>query len=264
MYECRPRALAQIVEAIWEVDGTVVNTRERILPSGSIDLLVNLGPDQRVVDADASEVLVRGSAWLSGVQRQPLLVESSTRVHIFGVRLRAAAAARMLSAPMGIAGGRVVPIEAVRRDAGHALRSACDGARGFDERLMAVCRWIEHQHGSLAGRPDYIGWIAGRLASTGGAVSIEAVRRAAGVSRKKLAADFRAQVGVTPKVLARILRFRRARAVLQSGSASLADAAAACGYFDQSHMAREFREFGDVSPSEFLVASYPDGNSLIV
>ena len=241
----------------------MVHTRERIFPSGSIDLLVNLGPDQRVIVPGTTLVLSSGAVWLSGLQRQPLLVESSFRVHMFCVQLRPAAAASMLAAPMGVAGARVIPFQDVRRDIAVALRNAVDGTHCFDERLTAVCYWLEQRCGSLR-RPDYIGWIAGRLESTGGTVSIEAVRRAAGVSRKKLAADFRAQIGVTPKVLARILRFRRARTVLQNGAASLADAAAACGYFDQSHMAREFRELGAVSPSEFLVTSYPDGNSVIV
>ena len=262
MYECPPRALANVVQAIWEVDGTVVNTRERILPGGSIDVLVNLGPEQRVIGA-APAVLTLGGACLSGVHRAPLLVESNPRVHMFGVRLRPAAAFQMLAVPMGVASGRVIPLDTLRRDAGVALRDACAGATTFEERVGAVCRWIENRCGGLRRTSHYAEWMTARLECTGGLASIDELRRAAGVSRKKLAADFRDRIGVTPKVLARILRVRRACIMLQRGAASLADAAAACGYFDQSHMAREFRDIGDVTPHEFLVSAYPDGNSVI-
>jgi methylphosphotriester-DNA--protein-cysteine methyltransferase len=84
------------------------------------------------------------------------------------------------------------------------------------------------------------------------------------VSAKKLAADFREQVGVTPKLLARLVRFRRALALLQEGASSLTDAALDAGYYDHSHMTLDFRAFAGLAPGDFLAARYPDGNSAVV
>jgi AraC-like DNA-binding protein len=58
---------------------------------------------------------------------------------------------------------------------------------------------------------------------------------------------------VSPKYLTRILRFRRAADLLQGRSSlNWADHAAACGYFDQAHMIREFQEFASCTPGRFL------------
>ncbi len=63
----------------------------------------------------------------------------------------------------------------------------------------------------------------------------------------------RAETGLTPKAAARVTRFDRARpdpprqAAAGAGS-TLADIAAACGYYDQAHLAREFRALAGCPP----------------
>lgn len=64
------------------------------------------------------------------------------------------------------------------------------------------------------------------------------------------------RAGVSPKYLARILRFRKAaqKITAMSGAAQprWADFAAACGYYDQAHFIREFQEFAGCTPGRFL------------
>ncbi|HTZ62791.1 MAG TPA: helix-turn-helix transcriptional regulator [Solirubrobacteraceae bacterium] len=72
-----------------------------------------------------------------------------------------------------------------------------------------------------------------------------------GCSRKHLAARFREHVGLPPKVYARMLRFRRATDLLSAGQ-SIAETAAECGYYDQPHLDRDFREFAGTTPSAYL------------
>lgn len=82
-----------------------------------------------------------------------------------------------------------------------------------------------------------------------GAVSVDAMARAAGVSRQHLSREFHDQIGVRPKLYARLARFQSALAY--SGSRGRVDWAAAAldlGYADQSHMIAEFREFGGLTP----------------
>ncbi|HEY6329446.1 MAG TPA: helix-turn-helix domain-containing protein [Blastocatellia bacterium] len=58
-----------------------------------------------------------------------------------------------------------------------------------------------------------------------------------------------------PKRLARVLRFQNALAMSrQQMTLQWARIAANCGYFDQSHMARDFREFGGDSPASLELA----------
>jgi len=90
---------------------------------------------------------------------------------------------------------------------------------------------LERTHGRAP-----IGWICDRL----------------GRSRRHLAVRFREQVGLTPKTVARIMRFDRAVSLLGRENTGLAGVAFECGYYDQAHLNRDFREFAGVSPAAFV------------
>ena len=60
-----------------------------------------------------------------------------------------------------------------------------------------------------------------------------------------------AAFGYGPATLRRVLRFRRAAALLRAG-ASPAEAAAASGYADQPHLSRETRALAGVSPGQLV------------
>jgi AraC-like DNA-binding protein len=80
-----------------------------------------------------------------------------------------------------------------------------------------------------------------------------------GWSRRHLAAQFREQVGLPPKLLARILRFDRVIALLRHADPERwAEVAYDCGYYDQAHFNRDFRRFADSTPTAFLASRMPD------
>jgi AraC-like DNA-binding protein len=58
------------------------------------------------------------------------------------------------------------------------------------------------------------------------------------------------RVGLAPKTLARVVRFQRALWVPERPGVQWAETAAACGYYHQAHLARDFREFTGRMPSE--------------
>jgi AraC-like DNA-binding protein len=70
-----------------------------------------------------------------------------------------------------------------------------------------------------------------------------------------------AETGLTPKSAARVARFDRARRLLQRQARAgqppaLADLAAVSGYYDQAHLAREFRELAGCPPSAWLAEEF--------
>lgn len=95
------------------------------------------------------------------------------------------------------------------------------------------------------------------LEGSGGSLRVDALAAALGVSRQYLAAQFRDHVGLQPKLFARICRFRAARnAALANGPGrhghDWAALALDSGYFDQSHLIRDFHDFAGTSPDGHL------------
>jgi transcriptional regulator GlxA family with amidase domain len=124
-----------------------------------------------------------------------------------------------------------------------------------------LAEWIQRRTEQSRGVDEAIAWSMGQIERSDGTVSIGELREETGMSKSRLVSRFRDQVGVTPKVYSRLIRFRRACAMLDAGGASLADVAVAAGYYDQPHMNAEFRELAGLTPREFLAVRYPGGST---
>ena len=82
------------------------------------------------------------------------------------------------------------------------------------------------------------------------ALDLERLARAAGVTRFQVIRDFKTVAGVTSAAFIRERRLRRARRLIEQGT-GLADAAAAAGFADQSHLSRSFRAVHGITPGMF-------------
>jgi AraC-like DNA-binding protein len=94
-------------------------------------------------------------------------------------------------------------------------------------------------------------WSARRIERSHGRVSISQIQNESNLSKQQLIHRFREQIGVTPKLYARIIRLRQALTLLHEGSRTPDDVAAACGYYDQPHMNLDFRELAGLTPRDF-------------
>ena len=130
-------------------------------------------------------------------------------------------------------------------------------------RLRVAADWIAERVARGRMADPAIAWAAAAIERAGGAVSVTALRERAGWSKSRFATLFREQVGVAPKRLARLIRFRRALELVSRGDLPLSHIALAAGYYDQPHFNAEFRELAGLAPGEFRASRrYPDSVNL--
>ena len=226
IHEIAPSSeLAEYVDAYWWSDESTSGTM-RILPDGCADVVFD----------------PRG-AFVVGAMTRPLRIDAAESVGAFGIRFRPGRAAIALQAPLTLLTDARVPLRDVTKrfpaidhrsieNVESALRSLLSDAKA-DPRVDAAVHAI--------------------IGSCGRA-SIESVAAAAGVSRQHLARAFAHHVGVSPKTFARVMRFRRAIAIARGGREGWAELAEELGYFDQSHLIADFREFAGETPVPFFLS----------
>jgi AraC-like DNA-binding protein len=107
-------------------------------------------------------------------------------------------------------------------------------------------------------------WAWGLQHARGGQVPVAELADAIGCSRKHLSVRFDREFGLSPKLLARIMRFDRAIRTMRHGEVTSWSALAAeCGYADQAHMAREFVAFAGDPPTAMLRRRLPDEGGFV-
>jgi AraC-like DNA-binding protein len=214
------------------------------LPQDRVSLIVNLG-------APFSVEGERFGSFVAPVDDRPALTVFESTARGVQVDLQPFAARALLGLPLGeLHGALAVDLGAVLGREAAELEERLDAAPGWAARFALLDAVLARRLAAAAPPPDLArAW--SRLQATGGTIRIAALTDELGCSRRHLAARFREHVGVPPKTIGRILRFRRAVALLRGG-AEPAGAAQACGYADQPHLNREFRALAGATPVTFI------------
>jgi AraC-like DNA-binding protein len=249
-----PLLLAEHVECFWSLRSTGDATRlppQRIFPDGCIELIVNLADP--FAEPGPQGLVRQPLHFVVGQMQQPLEIVATGNVHLLGIRFHPTGARKILGIPMGALTGQIVPVDALHRELGAAVRQVCD-VTDYRERWRIIESALRRM--AAQGKPvDLIVWnTLTRLLATDGDVSVTQLTAAAGVSRRQLERKFDDWVGLAPKTLARILRFQRVFKAHENGAANWAEIAAECGYCDQSHLIRDFRQFAGGCPSALTIS----------
>ncbi len=177
---------------------------------------------------------------------EPVVLAPQGVAGVAAIRLRPAAARSLLGFPL--AGG----VGLFRRSRGYSFRRLTLAlrapGRGPDdgERIRALEEWLTRAVASCAAAARR-GNRRRRLSGAAGRAPIDALAAQSGTSLRQLERQFRDDVGLTPKTFSRIVRLQSALKRVRQGRA-LTDVALACGFYDQAHMTRDFREIAAMSP----------------
>ena len=205
------------------------------------------------------------TALVGGMHDGPALIAHSGVQTGVQLAVTPAGARALFGVPAGELAGLVLPLDVVLPRAAE-LAERLATAPGWAERFAVIddvllAALSDRSGGGAATSPE-VGYAWRRLQATSGAASVTALAGEVGWSRRHLADRFRREIGLPPKVAARVLRFERARAELLRPDAAgraprLADVAAACGYADQAHLTREWRDLAGCTPSAWLAEEAP-------
>ncbi len=146
----------------------------------------------------------------------------------------------------------VVPLEDALGIRGRRLVERLAATGSWTARLDLLDAELGESEHAPALSPE-VEWLRRQLATSQGAARVEPLMDETGWSRRHVTERFRRQLGVAPKTYARLLRFEHAAALLVDAAPgrTLADVAMTAGYYDQSHLARDFAALAGMTPGTY-------------
>ena len=238
------------IRCYWFLTGTRSSSTPAApaLPDGSPELIFNFGDPVQALDVGSTQP----RASFIGQITQPFLVAPAGTLDLVGVRFEAHGAAPWLGPAEWLRDRWIDATEigglGADRLGDRLAETATIGARAelLDRHFLAA----EPNANRRADRR-----VAGAVAmirATGGTLSLDRVLDALGANARRLERGFAAEAGLSPKLFLRICRFQRVFAAWQRAPGSWARTAIECGYYDQSHLVRDFRQFAGDAPARFV------------
>lgn len=250
--------LDAFVERFWLCSDAPPHRMERILPSGTVEMVFNLCDDEiRVYNPTRADGVQRLSGTVvSGTYGSFFVVDTLVHASMLGVHFRPGGAVPFFGLPAcEMADAHVDLATFWGRPAAELRERLCHAATpaarfGMLEaalvRRLRQPRHLPQSHGAVA-----LALHAFERMDPG--VSVRAVAERAGLSQRRFIQVFTDEVGLTPKLYGRVRRFQRARTLVgRTTVPDWAGIAADCGYFDQSHLIRDFRAFSGLNPTAYL------------
>jgi AraC-like DNA-binding protein len=215
-------------------------TRRREGPGADVVLILTFEHSWRI-DGE------RRMSFAGGLRLDQVVTEHDGGMHGLQVSLAPWAAYMLLRVPLHELAGTSVPLEELLPA---DLTERIGAEASWDARFAALDRELGRRLGEASPADGGVLFAWERLRATHGTARVGSLASELGWSRKRLAARFREQIGLTPKAAARLLRFERARSL--AGTMSWGELAFACGFADQPHLIAEFRAFTGSTPETFL------------
>ena len=247
-------SLSEVVDYFWLFDGGQAPRKERIVPSGTSELVINLRDDEIRIHhtADSKNRRLSGAV-LSGPYSSILVVDASQHESMLGVHFKPGGAFPFLGALASELTDTHADLADLWGGPANQLRERlCDAVAPRDrfqimeQVLIARLRRSPKRRRAIATALDAFG-------PYGTGASVRDVARGVGLCQRRFRKVFAAQVGLTPKIFCRILRFQRVRTMAERiEKPDWAQIASTCGYFDQSHLINDFQEFSGFSPTEYV------------
>jgi AraC-like DNA-binding protein len=239
------------VRTLWYCNApSVPHGRERILPNGCLEILLNLHSDTLTdCGVNGAADVQTGRAIVLGARARYEVVDTADMAELMGIVIRPGGFGRFFRERADLFFEQSISLDNVWREPG-LVEDLCEASSPEAK----LCRLEQSLVGLLrddACRSEIVDQAMYLFRRK--QLNVAECARSVGVSERWLSQVFREEVGVGPKTWCRIHRFQAATRALHAGvDVAWSELALRCGYYDQSHFANDFRAFSGIDPTTYV------------
>ena len=241
--------LCNVVECFWTLDGRVPrgpSQPERILPDGCVELILNFADP--FAQHDDGSIKVQPRNFLVGQMTGPIFISQTGPVQLIGIRFHPGGTMPFFRLPMHELTNHVIELGSLAQTLETKLLNEAAHLPNLNDKVAALARVLTR---ILLGTKSDLGLlrIAGRIIESSGMIPVDHLAYESGLSSRQLERRFLSEVGVGPKLLSRILRFQQVFRAVDANEPAWPTIAVECGYYDQAHLIKDFRQFAHETPA---------------
>ena len=243
------------IQLLWMMEsepGDAPIPRERIMPDGIVEVIFHYA-DPWITTHDGRPPRVQPDGFAISQMRKFIEIEPGGRTGFLSVRFFPWGAYHFFARPIRDFLDDMVSIEVLWPKHAAAILGDIRAAGSPRARSDLLQRFLLDRLTEDCRDDPPLDAAVRLIRQSRGLIPIDEVLRRTGLSRKRLERAFVSLVGTTPKIFSRIRRFLNICSHIEEQKhKSLTELAYDCGYFDQAHFIKEFKEFAGFTPKEFF------------
>lgn len=250
--------LNDFIDHLWLIESGQAPRLEKILPCGTSELVVNLRNNEiHIHDPKQPEQYRRFSgAVFSGTYSRSFVCNAVQHEAIMGVHFKPGGVLPFLNAETSELANEHANLADLWGRSGLELYERLCSAATHQQRFRTMENVLRGRLQDHTGRQLQVN-VALQMFAIGNGARVRNVAQEVGLSQRRFIQMFSSHVGLAPKLYCRILRFQQARVLAENlEPPDWATIAVACGYFDQSHLIRDFKEFSGSTPEIYWLQQH--------
>ena len=200
------------------IEQTSRPVRRRDIASTTIPLILNLGPRYVISDGRAPQSVHSRGSFITGLADGCTFVDCATESCAIQVNFAPLDAYRLFGVPMASLTNTTVELEEQFGASVGELIARLRDASTWDERFDLLDAFLLDRLRRAARTVPEVEWMWTQIVLSNGRVAVGSFAHATGRSHKYLISRFHEQVGLTPKTVARIVRFEQVAERLRTAS----------------------------------------------
>jgi len=248
---------ANLVKCFWslEYQNSEIGEPEPVVPDGCVEIIFNLSDRFRRYHENG-EVENQAASIVAGQMNRSILIGPSGNVRLFGIRFKPTGAFPFFRFGMNELTNRIEPLDAIWGPEVALAEEQLALAESFEVQTLIAENILAKRFSDRTALDPFLDNIIRVISAAKGIKPVHGIAKDVGVSERGLERRFRQSVGLSPKIFSRIIRFQRVLKTLETAAEpDILDTALSFGYYDQSHLINDFRQFAGASPSAFMEKS---------
>ncbi len=257
--------LNQWIQFIWVSKGENDQTKTKILPNGAVELIINFGKTQRILDNETLQVKsTYKNYWFAGIQTHPIIIQSIDDTNLVGIRFLPGGAYPFLKFPASQLTNMVVEAEWLTEEL-FALKNEIGDLSDLERIRHIVQAYLLEKFDGACQLNDSVKYVTEKIISPESEIAVTDLVKKSGYSHKHFIQLFKKQVGISPKNLQRIIRLQQVIQIAKENpQIKWSEIMFQFPFHDAAHFAHDFKALTGMNPDKYLALRTFDENHCLL